>query len=170
MLQLAILDIQGIAAVDAALRNQHALVAFVELDIGRDAVGAVHDIGRGIDRDFLSAGIEGIAAAIGGDLRSLVGETLLATAVHGQDIVFARFHIPLADHLNQLRPHFGAHVAPFREPGLERAKLRLQVLVRQVVIFGEVFGDLVQFPGMGIEIGQHGGGNRHAKGFSRFFE
>ena len=73
VVELAVLHVEGKAALDIACGEQHSLgAAFGNLDIRRDAVRPVHHIGAGVGRHHLRAGIVGVAGASLGNLRTRI--------------------------------------------------------------------------------------------------
>ena len=133
VLQFAVLDIQAVAAVGAAERDQRTLrAALRDLHLGGDAVRTVEQPRASVERHGLGAWVEGVAGAVGGDLRALFGKALRAAPVDRHHIVLAGLHIPHADHLDQLGAIFGRHV----------------------VVFGEILLHVVQLPAVGVQLGQ----------------
>ena len=133
MAELPFLNIQRIAAVITALREQHTLCAALgNLNVCRNAIRAVEYVGSGVDRHTLGARVKHVRRSINRDLRALIGKTRRAARVNGQDIVLAGFDVPGGDHLDQFRA----------------------VVSGDVVVLREVLFNLVKFPVLRIQLGQ----------------
>ena len=108
-------------------------------------MGTVQHPRSRIARYDLGAGVVEILFAIGGDLRTLFGKSLRTATVDRQDVVFACFHIPHANHGNQASA----------------------LCFGQIIRLSEVFVQVVQFPTSCIQFGQLLIGNRRTKEQSR---
>ncbi len=149
VVELAVLDVEAETALDIASRQQCSFSpALGDFDIGGDAVRTVHHIGARIGRNHLRARVVGVARAIDGDLRARLGNPRHAATVDRQDVVLASLDVPVGDHLDQLRTVLGG----------------------EVVILGEVLGDVVQLPALRIQFDQLVLAHRRAEERARFFE
>ena len=101
----------------------------------------VDHVDRGVARYGLRAWEEGVLAARRSCLRPRVEETGRTARVDGQHVIFAGLDVPERDHLDQF----------------------IAVLIGHVVVFGEVLGDVIEFPAGGIQFGESFRRNRRAE-------
>ena len=116
----AVLHEEGKAAIVASHAEQHPLGAGCgHVDLHRDRVGSVENPRGRIKRHHLGAWVIDVALPVGGNLGTLDGKTLGATAINRQHLVFARLHIPHANHGDQAVPLSLGQVGGFGEVGVE---------------------------------------------------
>ena len=128
--EVAVLQVEGIAAAPVALGDQHALGTVLrDLHVGGDPVGTVADVGCGRLRNPTAPGLKHPVPAGRHAVRVGTDE-----AVQG---VVQRQHVA--------GPGFGE---PARDHRLQACRL----LLRQVVHFVEVLVQVVEFPPVSVEL------------------
>src|SRR5215470_13133376 len=103
VVQLVVLNEQGVTAGIAAVANENALSApSWNIDFGGEAVGAIKHLDGDVLRHRLRAGIVDVCLPVLRKLRTFVSETCRSAAVEREDIVLAGLDIPERNHLDQL--------------------------------------------------------------------
>jgi hypothetical protein len=149
VVQLLVLDEERVAAGRGPLAEQHSLGAVRwDLGAGRDAVRTVEHTRGGEERHRLRPREQHVLIA--GRCRQglLHRSSEQAAAVDRHHVVLSGLDVPAADHLDQLLAILGSHVT-----GL-----------------GEVLGDVIELPAIGVELGQRRGRDRLAKPLTRLLE
>src|SRR5215470_1729068 len=105
VMQLVVLDEQGVTASTAAVANENALSAACRnIDFGGEAVSAIEHLDGDVLRHRLRAGVVDVGLPVLRKLRTLVSESCCSAAVERKDIVLAGLDVPQRNHLDQLGP------------------------------------------------------------------
>lgn len=149
IVQLAVLNVEAVAAFVAAVGEQHAFGSAVRnADLDRDAVGAIDHVDGGVAGDDLGAWKECVAVARRRRLRSWILEARRPARIDGQDIVATGLSIPERDHLDQF----------------------ITMQVGHIVVLSPILVHMIEFPAMIVQADQIFGIERSAEELARFGE
>jgi hypothetical protein len=122
------LDIQAVARRRIAMRDQYAVVAVSEFDIGLDQIGTAAHVRRDLGRNMPDTGVEYELPAVM-RARGVLGKSRPEPVIERQNLVGFRLPPPFRDH----------RVQAFR------------ILLCQVLGLGKIAVEVVELPGIFLE-------------------